>query len=144
MAKASPNLKDKEVAIKLCRIWNQLGEEEQAPYFSAAAKYPQRERAEMGECLNEALAVLGVKNRGDIEGLDDVNMEAGDDEVKVEAEVAAKVAEHGSVEEIEKKRHEVQRQEEEHWHVEEENQLQLQVFLRKTTLFRPCQVLKIQ
>ena len=64
--------------------------------------------------------------------------------VKVEAEVAAKVAEHGSVEEIEKKRHEVQRQEEEHWHVEEENQLQLQVFLRKTTLFRPCQVLKIQ
>jgi len=51
--------------------------------------------------------------------------------VKVEAEVAAKVAEHGSVEEIqekiEKKRHEVQRQEEEHWHVEEENQLQLQV-----------------
>lgn len=51
--------------------------------------------------------------------------------IKVEAEVAAKVAEHGSVEEIqekiEKKRHEVQRQEEEHWHVEEENQLQLQV-----------------
>merc|ERR1719341_3116817 len=51
--------------------------------------------------------------------------------IKVEAEVAAKVVEHGSVEEIqekiEKKRHEVQRQEEEHWHVEEENQLQLQV-----------------
>jgi len=50
---------------------------------------------------------------------------------KVEAEVAAKVAEHGTVEEIkekiEKKRREVQRQEEEHWHVEEENQLQLQV-----------------
>ena len=75
VAKASPNLKDKEVAIKLCRIWNQLGEEEQAPYFSAAAKYPQRERAEIGECLNEGLAVLGVKNRGDIEGLDVVNME---------------------------------------------------------------------
>ena len=52
---------------------------------------------------------------------------------KVEAEVAAKVAEHGSVEEIqekiERKRREVQRQEEEHWHVEEENQLQLQVSL---------------
>jgi len=51
--------------------------------------------------------------------------------VKVEAEVAAKMAEHGSVEEIqekvEKKRCEVQRQEEELWHVEEENQLQLQV-----------------
>jgi len=50
---------------------------------------------------------------------------------KVEAEVAAKVAEHGSVEEIqekiEKKRREVQKQEEEHWHVEDENQLQLQV-----------------
>jgi len=50
---------------------------------------------------------------------------------KVEAEVAAKVAEHGTVEEIkekiERKRREVQRQEEEHWHVEEENQLQLQV-----------------
>ena len=50
---------------------------------------------------------------------------------KVEAEVRGKVAEHGSVEEIqekmEKKRREVQRQEEEHWHVEEENQLQLQV-----------------
>ena len=75
VAKASPNLKNKEVAIKLCRIWNQLGEEEQAPYFSAAAKYPQRERAEIGECLNEGLAVLGVKNRGDIEGLDVVNME---------------------------------------------------------------------
>ena len=56
--------------------------------------------------------------------------------------MAAEVAEHGSVEEIqekiEKKRHEVQRQEEEHWHVEEENQLQLQVFLRKATLYRPC------
>ena len=60
VAKASPNLKDKEVAIKLCRIWNQLGEEEQAPYFSAAAKYPQRERAEMGECLSEALERMGV------------------------------------------------------------------------------------
>ena len=52
---------------------------------------------------------------------------------KVEAEVAAKVAEHGSVEEIrekiEKKRREVQKQEEEHWHVEDENQLQLQVSL---------------
>ena len=61
--------------MELCRIWNQLGDEEKAPYFSAAAKHPQRERAEMGECLNEALAVLGVKNRGDIEGLDVVNME---------------------------------------------------------------------
>ena len=60
---------------------------------------------------------------------------------KVEAEVAAKVAEHGSVEEIqekiEKKRREVQKQEEEHWHVEDENQLQLQVFLLlKITLYR--------
>ena len=58
--------------------------------------------------------------------------------VKVEAEVAAKMAEHGSVEEIqekvEEKRCEVQRQEEELWHVEEENQLQLQVFLLKATL----------
>ena len=57
---------------------------------------------------------------------------------KVEAEVAAKMAEHGSVEEIqekvEKKRCEVQRQEEELWHVEEENQLQLQVFLLQATL----------
>ena len=75
VAKASPNLKNKEVTMELCQIWNQLGDEEKAPYFSAAAKHPQRERAEMGECLNEALAVLGVKNRGDIEGLDVVNME---------------------------------------------------------------------
>ena len=78
--------------MELCRIWNQLGEEEQAPYFSAAAKYPQRERAEIGECLNEGLAVLGVKNRGDIEGLDDVNMEAGDDEVNM-AEVVHEAGE---------------------------------------------------
>merc|ERR1712181_28872 len=52
-------------------------------------------------------------------------------EAVIEAEGAAKVAEHGSVQEIEekveKKRREVQRQEEEHWHVEDENQLQLQV-----------------
>merc|ERR1719341_204768 len=68
VAKASPNLKNKEVAIKLCRIWNQLGEEEQAPYFSAAAKHPQRERAEMGECLNEALAVLGVNMEEVVDG----------------------------------------------------------------------------
>ena len=45
-----------------------------------------------------------------------------------------KVTKHGSLEEIqekiEKKRMEVQKQDEEHWHVEEENQLQLQVFLQ--------------
>ena len=58
VAKASPNLKDKEVAIKLCRIWNQLGEEEQAPYFSAAAKYPRRDRAEMGEIVKTVVSDL--------------------------------------------------------------------------------------
>ena len=51
---------------------------------------------------------------------------------KVEEDVEAKVVKYGSVEEIketiEEKRRQVQRQDEEHWHVEEENQLQLQVF----------------
>ena len=60
VAKASPNLKNKEVTMELCRVWNQLGDEEKAPYFSAAAKHPQRERAEMGECLSEALERMGV------------------------------------------------------------------------------------
>jgi len=49
----------------------------------------------------------------------------------VEAEIAAKVATHGSVEEIkekiEERRQARQKQEEEHWYLEDENQLLLQV-----------------
>ena len=55
VAKASPNLKNKEVVIKMFQIWNQLGDKEQAPYFSAAAKYPRRDRAEMGEIVKTDL-----------------------------------------------------------------------------------------
>ena len=55
VAKASPNLKNKEVTMELCRIWNQHGDEEKAPYFSAAAKYPRRDRAEMGEIVKTDL-----------------------------------------------------------------------------------------
>ena len=58
VAKASPNLKNKEVTMELCRIWNQHGDEEKAPYFSAAAKYPRRDRAEMGEILKTVVSDL--------------------------------------------------------------------------------------
>ena len=58
VAKASPNLKNKEVTMELCRIWNQLGDEEKAPYFSAAAKYPRRDRAEMGEIVKTVVSDL--------------------------------------------------------------------------------------
>ena len=58
VAKASPNLKNKEVTMELCQIWNQLGDEEKAPYFSAAAKYPRRDRAEMGEILKTVVSDL--------------------------------------------------------------------------------------
>ena len=58
VAKASPNLKNKEVTMELCQIWNQLGDEEKAPYFSAAAKYPRRDRAEMGEIVKTVVSDL--------------------------------------------------------------------------------------
>ena len=58
VAKASPNLKNKEVTMELCRIWNQHGDEEKAPYFSAAAKYPRRDRAEMGEIVKTVVSDL--------------------------------------------------------------------------------------
>ena len=44
--------------MELCRNWNQLGDEEKAPYFSAAAKYPRRDRAEMGEILKTVVSDL--------------------------------------------------------------------------------------
>ena len=65
----------------------------------------------------------------------------------VEAEIAAKVATHGSVEEIkekiEERRQARQKQEEEHWYLEDENQLLLQVqhYSQPVTL---CRVQVIQ
>ena len=74
VAKASPNLKNKEVTMELCQIWNQLGDEEKAPYFSAAAKYPRRDRAEMGEIVKTVVSDL----------IEHVVEEVGEEEVEAE------------------------------------------------------------
>lgn len=92
LTKASPNLKNKEVTLELGRVWNQLGEEEKAPHVSEAAKRSKEYKVKLENYLKKNQETLGdmeVKNSGDIEGFkpgdeDEVNMEAGDDEVNVQ------------------------------------------------------------
>jgi len=92
LTKASPNLKNKEVTLELGRVWNQLGEEEKAPHVSEAAKRSKEYKVELENYLKknqEKLGDMEVKNSGDIEGFkpgdeDEVNMEAGDDEVNMQ------------------------------------------------------------
>jgi len=100
LAKAAPNLLNKEVTAELGRVWNQLGEEEKAPHVSEAAKLSKEYKVELENYLKrnkEKLGDMEVKNSGDIEGLetavdDEVNMEAGDDEVNM-AEVVHEAGE---------------------------------------------------
>jgi len=87
LAKASPNLKPKEVAVELGRVWNELGEEEKASHVSEATKLKKEFKVKMERYLKNK------EKLGDMEGLEaddnDGNMEesvheAGDVEVNIE------------------------------------------------------------
>ena len=84
MAKAAPNLLNKEVTAELGRVWNQLGEEEKAPHVLEAAKRSNEYKVQMENYLKKNKEKLG-----DMEGLepghdDEVKMGAGDDKVNTQ------------------------------------------------------------
>jgi len=100
VAKASPSLRPKEVTVELGRLWNELGEEEKAPYvveytkqwkefkvkvknYSKMDVLEEKEGDDMEETGDGNVESLET---GDLEVNLEVNLEAGDVEVDMEAD----------------------------------------------------------
>ena len=99
LQKASSNMRPKDVTVELAKVWNELGEEEKAPYVSEYTKLWKEFKVEMNNYMKSKKTkdVMyekegeDMEERGDgsIEGLEtgdvEVKLEAGDAEVNLDA-----------------------------------------------------------
>jgi len=85
VAKASPSLRPKEVTVELGRLWNELGEEEKAPYVAEYTKQWKEFKVKMKNYSK--MDVMEEKESDDMDEIGDSNsesLETGDVEVNME------------------------------------------------------------
>ena len=86
MAKASPGLRPKEVTVELGRLWNELGEEEKAPFVAEYTKLWKEFKVKMKNYSK--MDVMEEKESDDMEETGDGNVESLEtDDVEVNLEV---------------------------------------------------------
>jgi len=86
VAKALPSLRPKEVTVELGRLWNELGEEEKAPYVAEYTKQWKEFKVKMKNYSK--MDVMEEKESDDMEETGDGNVESLEtDDVEVNLEV---------------------------------------------------------
>ena len=86
MTTASPSLRPKEVTVELGRLWNELGEEEKAPYVSEYTKLWKEFKLPKASVKSKKKTdVLDEKEGDDMEERGDGSLEGLDVEVNLDA-----------------------------------------------------------